>query len=46
MRKGLPMFVFSVLFWVPVVLVLSGADLLVENVNPKELSEMGVEIKS
>jgi len=45
-RKGLPMFVFSTIFWVPVILALSAADLLVENFNPKELSDMGVEIKS
>ena len=39
------MFVVIVLFCVLVFLALAGADLLVENINSDELSNMGVEKK-
>ena len=40
------MFVVIILFCVLLFLILAGADLLVENINSDELSNMGVEKKS
>ncbi len=40
------MFVIVVLFLLLLFLTLAGADLLVENINSDELSNMGVERKS
>jgi hypothetical protein len=39
------MFMFAIIILL-LFLALSGADLLVENINPDELSNMGVEKKS
>ena len=40
------MFALAVIVGLPLFLALSGAELLVENISPDELSNMGVEQKS
>ena len=45
-RKELSMFALAVIICLLLFVALSGADLLVENINPDELSNMGVERKS
>jgi hypothetical protein len=40
------MFVITIIICLLLFLALSGADLLVENINPDELNAMGVERKS
>jgi hypothetical protein len=45
-KKKVSMFVLAILIYLPLLLAVSGADLLIENINPNELNKMGVEIRS
>jgi len=45
MKKEAPMFVVAVIICLLLFLALAGADLLIENINSDELSNMGIEKK-